>query len=121
MENTIKYKKFVTKFSTNGVSEPVIDKLFGKYDGHIENGQKCQLQWNKKHTRLENAKPLPAKTVDRIFSPQSNVKVKIFHYKGAKYRYTKPGFNWTLYNGRLNLHTKWLRKNPGANCRWMPI
>lgn len=119
MSNTIRYKKFATNFATNGVSEPVIHKLFGQYDGRMENGRKCELKWNKKHTKLESVGRLPTKTMDRIFSPATHTKVKIFIFKGAKYRYTKPGFMWTLHNGRLKVHTKWLRKNPG--CRWMPI
>ena len=121
MKNTIRYKKFNTNFSTNGVSQPVIEKLFGKYNGRVENGVECDLKWNKKHTILKNAQSLPTKTIDRVFSSSRQPKIKIFQYKGAKYRYTKGGIKYTSLNGRLNIHTKWLCKNPGINSRWIPV
>ena len=121
MKNRIRYKKFNTNFSTNGVSEPVVEKLFGKYNGRVENGVECELKWNKKHTILKNVQSLPTKTMDRLFSSSPQTKIKIFHHKGAKYRYTKGGIKYTSLNGRLNIHTKWLRKNPGINSRWIPV
>ena len=99
----------------------MVHKLFDQYDDHVENGNECDLKWNKKHTVLQNRHPLPTKTIDPVWSPSRQTKIKIFYYKGAQCKQTNSHIKYTCFTGILNLCTKWLRKNPGVNCTWISV